>query len=59
MTGNKAGIIHEPLPPNDPKLRQPDISKARRVLNWEPKVGLEEGLRQTIAYFQQRMNETK
>ncbi len=57
MTGNKAGIIHEPLPPNDPKLRQPDISKARRVLGWEPQVGLEEGMRQTIAYFQQRMSE--
>jgi dTDP-glucose 4,6-dehydratase len=44
-------IIFEPLPQDDPKQRCPDITKARRILNWEPKVSLEEGLQETIAYF--------
>ena len=52
MTGNKSELVRKPLPEDDPKQRQPDISKARRVLEWEPKVALEEGLRSTIAYFQ-------
>ena len=51
FTGSKSRIIHEPLPQDDPKQRQPDISKARRLLGWEPKVPLDEGLRQTIEYF--------
>ncbi len=59
MTGNKAGIVYHPLPPNDPKLRRPDISKARRILNWEPKVALEEGMRETIAYFKDRLEEAE
>ena len=44
-------VIFEPLPQDDPKQRCPDIGKARSLLNWEPKVGLEEGLKETIAYF--------
>jgi len=40
---------------DDPKVRQPDISKARRILSWEPKVALEDGLRQTIEYFKARV----
>jgi dTDP-glucose 4,6-dehydratase len=44
-------IAHEPLPSDDPRKRQPDISKARRILGWEPKVSLEDGLRETIDYF--------
>ena len=44
-------IVHEPLPSDDPRKRRPDISKARRILGWEPKVGLEDGLRETISYF--------
>ena len=56
LTGNKAGIVYEDFRiPNDPQVRQPDISKARRVLNWEPKVELEEGLQKTIGWFRERV----
>ena len=51
MTGSKARIKHLPLPADDPRQRQPDISLARRELGWEPKVALAEGLGRTIAYF--------
>ena len=52
ITGNVAPIKFEPLPEDDPKQRQPQIDKARRILGWEPKIGLEAGLRATIEYFQ-------
>jgi len=52
QTGSKSTLIRQPLPEDDPKQRRPDIAKARRVLHWEPKVPLEEGLRPTIEYFQ-------
>ena len=52
LTGISAPLEFKPLPQDDPKRRQPDIAKAKRVLGWEPKVGLEEGLRETIEYFQ-------
>ncbi len=51
LTGSKSTIVHKPLPVDDPRVRQPDISKAKKDLHWEPKVGLEEGLRETIEYF--------
>ena len=51
MTGSGAEIIHRPLPVDDPKVRQPDISVARRVLSWEPAIPLREGLVRTIEYF--------
>src|SRR5574341_1083024 len=55
LTGNRAGIIFRPRPVDDPSRRCPDISKARRVLGWEPKVSLDEGLEKTIAYFAERI----
>ncbi len=55
LTGAKVGIEFKPLPQDDPKQRCPDITKAKRVLHWEPKVGLEEGLRLTLAYFREQV----
>ncbi len=52
--GNEIGIEFKPLPADDPKLRRPDIAKARRVLGWQPKVPLDEGLAITIDYFKQK-----
>jgi UDP-glucuronate decarboxylase len=51
MTGSKSKIVFKPLPHDDPKQRQPNISLAKEKLNWEPKVELEEGLRHMIEYF--------
>lgn len=52
LTGSSSPIAHHPLPQDDPKQRRPDISLARRLLGWEPKVSLKEGLLRTIKYFQ-------
>ena len=51
LTGSKSKIVYEPLPPDDPKQRKPDITLARKLLGWEPKVGREEGLKRTLEYF--------
>lgn len=51
LTGSSSKIIREPLPPDDPTQRQPDITLARKELEWQPRVMLEEGLKKTIAYF--------
>ncbi|MEO1188930.1 MAG: UDP-glucuronic acid decarboxylase family protein [Pseudomonadota bacterium] len=51
LTGSKSKLIHMPLPKDDPRQRQPDIAKAKRDLDWEPKVPLREGLERTIDYF--------
>ncbi len=48
ITGSKSEIVHEPLPTDDPKVRQPDITLAKQILNWEPQIELREGLRKTI-----------
>jgi dTDP-glucose 4,6-dehydratase len=55
MTGSKSKIIFQDLPVDDPKVRQPDITKARTLLGWEPKVPLEQGLVKTIEYFRKKM----
>ena len=55
LTGTKAPIIYEPLPKDDPKVRKPDISRARAMLGWEPKVYVRDGLARTIEYFQQHL----
>jgi len=55
MTGSKSRIVFYPLPQNDPKVRQPDITKAKKVLGWEPKVIRQEGLRRTLEYFRKRL----
>jgi UDP-glucuronate decarboxylase len=57
LTGTKARIISAPLPSDDPRQRQPDISQARQVLGWEPRVALREGLARTIAYFDELLSE--
>lgn len=59
ITGGTAEIIFQPLPQDDPKRRRPDISKAKRLLNWEAKVQLEEGLRLTLEYFQKKFAEAR
>lgn len=51
LVGTNCKVIYEPLPTDDPKQRQPDITKAREILGWEPKVGREEGLKITLDYF--------
>jgi len=51
LTGSRSAIVYRPLPADDPVQRCPDISRAREILGWEPRVNLEEGLRHTIAYF--------
>jgi dTDP-glucose 4,6-dehydratase len=55
MTGASSRIVYRPLPEDDPKVRQPDITRATTLLGWEPKVPLEQGLESTIAYFRTRI----
>ena len=55
LTGAKSRLVYKPLPEDDPKVRQPDITKARTLLGWEPKVPLEEGLKKTLAYFKTKV----
>jgi UDP-glucuronate decarboxylase len=51
IVGSKSRIVHRPLPPDDPRQRQPDITLAKNKLGWEPKIGLDDGLKETVAYF--------
>ena len=51
LTGSKSRIVERPLPTDDPKMRRPDITRARAVLDWAPQVPLQEGLKRTIPYF--------
>ena len=56
ITGSKSKIFFKPLPQDDHKVRQPDITKIKQVLNWEPKVSLKDGLKETILYFKKKLN---
>jgi dTDP-glucose 4,6-dehydratase len=55
MTGSSSRVVHRPLPTDDPKVRQPDITRARTLLGWEPEVELEEGLQMTLDFFRRKM----
>jgi nucleoside-diphosphate-sugar epimerase len=55
MTGSSSRLVHRDLPVDDPKVRQPDITRARTLLGWEPKVDLEQGLTETIDYFRRKL----
>jgi dTDP-glucose 4,6-dehydratase len=55
LTGSSAQIVFKPLPVDDPRVRQPDISRAKRLLGWQPKVDFESGVRETIGYFKQKL----
>ncbi len=54
LTGSRSGITHKPLPDDDPELRRPDLTRAKKSLGWEPVVGREEGLKRTVNYFRDK-----
>jgi UDP-glucuronate decarboxylase len=56
LTESKSRLVHRPLPQDDPRQRQPDISLASQRLGWQPKVALEDGLKETIAYFRKLLS---
>jgi nucleoside-diphosphate-sugar epimerase len=56
MAGSKSKIVYKPLPTDDPKVRKPDITRAKTLLGWEPKVPLREGLTHTIEYFRRKIS---
>ena len=56
LTASSSKIVHEPLPQDDPKVRRPDITRAQKLLGWNPTIALEEGLRRTIDYFRTKLN---
>jgi UDP-glucuronate decarboxylase len=55
LVGTDLPIVHHPLPEDDPKIRRPDITRAKQILGWEPKVGFDDGMRRTIAWFKERV----
>jgi dTDP-glucose 4,6-dehydratase len=57
LTGSSSPIVFEPLPQDDPQVRQPDISRAKEMLGWEPQVPVDEGLRKTIDYFKKKLSD--
>ena len=59
LAGSSSKIVHRPLPEDDPKQRQPDIAKAKELLGWAPQVPLEQGLKQTIAYFDRLLSDRR
>jgi UDP-glucuronate decarboxylase len=58
LLGSRSKIVHRPLPENDPKQRQPNISLAQELLGWTPRVALKEGLRSTVAYFERLLSDS-
>jgi nucleoside-diphosphate-sugar epimerase len=54
-TGSRSKIVFKPLPQDDPKQRRPDLARAKKILRWSPKVQLDKGLTQTIAYFRRKV----
>ena len=59
LTGSRSKIVFKPLPADDPKMRCPDITRAKQLLGWSPTVDLEEGLSRTIVYFRSRLEKKK
>jgi nucleoside-diphosphate-sugar epimerase len=59
VTESRSRIVYQPLPMDDPRVRKPDISRARAVLGWNPKVELREGIRKTIPHFRGKLKEEK
>jgi dTDP-glucose 4,6-dehydratase len=55
LAGSKSEVVFKPLPQDDPKVRQPDITRARQLLGWEPKVGRDDGLKRTMDYFKRKI----
>jgi dTDP-glucose 4,6-dehydratase len=55
LTGSKSKIVFKPLPQDDPKVRRPDTTRARTILQWEAKIGRKEGLRRTVEYFRSQI----
>jgi dTDP-glucose 4,6-dehydratase len=55
LSGSSSPVVYKPLPQDDPRVRRPDIDRARQLLGWEPRVGRHEGLRRTLAYFQNKV----
>jgi dTDP-glucose 4,6-dehydratase len=55
LIGSKSEIVYQPLPQDDPQVRQPDITKARQLLGWEPQIHVDEGLKRTIEFFRERL----
>jgi nucleoside-diphosphate-sugar epimerase len=55
VTGSRSRIVYRPLPEDDPKVRRPDIGKAKRLLGWEPRVSLDEGLQRVLPYFRNKV----
>jgi nucleoside-diphosphate-sugar epimerase len=59
LCGGESELVHEPLPEDDPKRRCPDITRAREVLDWEPRVPAREGLKKTLSWFAERQAERR
>ena len=55
LAGSTSEIVYRPIPQDDPKVRQPDITRARQLLGWEPKVGRDEGLKRTMDFFRRKL----